>query len=55
MEYILRMEEDTSAYNCESNCIFEKVEDPGPLFCFAVGDLEVVCDDPPTSGGPGGE
>ena len=56
VEYILRMEEDTSNYNCVSNCIFGKVEEPGPLFCFAAGDLEVVCDDlAPPSGGEGGE
>merc|ERR1719508_89641 len=38
-----------------SDCIYEKTEEPGPLFCFAVGDLEVVCDDPPPSGGSGNE
>ena len=56
VEYILRREEDTSTYNSVSNCIFEKVEEPGPLFCFAAGDLEVVCDDPaPPSVGEVGE
>jgi hypothetical protein len=49
VEYVLRKEEDTSAFNCVSNCVFEKVEDPGRMFCFAAGDLEVTtsCDDPP--------
>jgi len=49
VEYILKKEEDTSTYNCVSNCVFEKVEDPGRMFCFAAGDLEVTtsCDDPP--------
>ena len=33
------------------------MEEPGPLFCFATGDFEVICDDaPPNSGsGEGGE
>merc|ERR1712060_832773 len=44
VEYILRTEEDTSGYGCVNNCIFEKKEEPGPLFCFAAGDLEVICD-----------
>merc|ERR1712106_1010834 len=59
VEYILRREEDTTIYNCLDNCIFEKADSPGPLFCFAAGDLEVVCDDaeggsgsgPPSEGG----
>merc|ERR1712106_138607 len=59
VEYILRREEDTTIYDCLDNCIFEKTDSPGPLFCFAAGDLEVVCDDaeggsgsgPPTEGG----
>merc|ERR1719186_1533561 len=54
VDYILKKEADTSSYNCMSDCIYEKTEEPGPLFCFAVGDLEVVCDDPPPSGGSGG-
>ena len=29
VEYILRKEEDTSANDYLSNCIYEKVEDPG--------------------------
>merc|ERR1712060_893353 len=44
VEYILRTEEDTSGYGCVNNCIFEKKEEPGPLFCFAAGDLEVIFD-----------
>merc|ERR1719260_351380 len=44
VEYILRTEEDTAAYGCVNNCIFEKKDEPGPLFCFAAGDLEVICD-----------
>jgi len=55
VDYILKKEADTSSYNCMSDCIYEKTEEPGPLFCFAVGDLEVVCDDPPPSGGSGNE
>merc|ERR1719376_580693 len=44
VEHILRTQEDTAAYGCVNNCIFEKKEEPGPLFCFAAGDLEVICD-----------
>merc|ERR1711892_472582 len=59
VEYILRREEDTTIYDCLDKCIFEKKDSPGPLFCFAAGDLEVVCDDaeggsgsgPPSEGG----
>merc|ERR1712106_722504 len=53
VEYILRKEEDTSNYNCVDNCIFEKMEEPGPLFCFATGDFEVICDDAPPNPGSG--
>merc|ERR1719370_1413296 len=45
VEYILRTEMDTGSYGCVNNCVFEKKEDPGPLFCFTVGDLEVICDE----------
>merc|ERR1712168_1282436 len=57
VEYILRTEEDTAAYGCVNNCIFEKKEEPGPLFCFAAGDLEVICDGEfgEGSGGANGE
>merc|ERR1711936_848397 len=61
VDYILRKEGDTTKYDCVSSCIYEKTEEPGPLFCFAAGDLEVVCEDPPGedeggsgSGGPDG-
>merc|ERR1711892_1108773 len=63
VEYIPRREEDTTIYDCLDNCIFEKLDSPGPLFCFAAGDLEVVCDDaeggsgsgpPPEGGNEGG-
>jgi len=39
-------EADTSGYNCLANCVYEKndqVPTDGQLFCFAAGDLEVVC------------
>merc|ERR1719228_174022 len=53
VEYTLNREEDTTQYDCVDNCIFEKIGEPGRLFCFAVGDLEVVCGDAPPSGGEG--
>ena len=49
-------EADTSGYDCLSNCVYQREGEAGPVFCFAAGDLEVVCGD----GGeftdmPGGE
>ena len=37
--------EDTSAYNCLSPCIYMLEDDNSrsEKFCFAAGDLEVVC------------
>merc|ERR1711970_424124 len=52
VDYILKKEGDTTKYDCVSTCIYERKEEPGPLFCFAAGDLEVVCEDP--DGGSGG-
>ena len=43
VEYLLKMEGDTSAYNCLSNCIFEKSTEPGSVYCFTWGNLEVEC------------
>merc|ERR1711970_1135967 len=56
VDYVLRKEGDTTKYDCVSSCIYEKTQEPGPLFCFAAGDLEVVCEDPPgeEGGGSGG-
>jgi len=34
---------DTKAYNCLSDCIYVKDEEPSVKFCFASGDLEVEC------------
>merc|ERR1711872_1145410 len=51
--------EDTSQYNCLQHCVYQEVSTAGPsdaLFCFAAGDLEVVCADEPngeTGGGSG--
>ena len=42
-EYELKMEGDTSAYNCPSDCIYEKLGEPGSSYCFTWGNLEVVC------------
>ena len=38
-------EEDTSGYNCMTNCVYEKKDSPGSRFCFASGDLPVDCGD----------
>jgi len=46
VSYILVKEADTRGYNCLANCVYEKydqVQTDGQLFCFAAGDLEVVC------------
>merc|ERR1712013_539447 len=45
VEYSLVEEEDTSGYNCMTNCVFEKKDSPGSRFCFASGDLPVDCGD----------
>jgi len=34
---------DTKAYNCLSDCIYVKDEEPSVKFCFASGNLEVEC------------
>merc|ERR1712142_381141 len=47
--------EDTSQYDCLQHCVYETLSSAG-LFCFAAGDLEVVCADEPmgeTGGGSG--
>ena len=43
VKYIFRKDGDTSNYDCVDNCIYEKMEEPGTLFCMAAGDLEVIC------------
>jgi len=51
--------EDTSQYDCLQHCVYQEISTAGPsdaLFCFAAGDLEVVCADEPngeTGGGSG--
>jgi len=42
----------TGAYGCLADCIYERVDTPGSMFCFAAGDLEVVCEDAPYTGDP---
>merc|ERR1711892_145123 len=34
---------DTKSYNCLSDCIYVKDEEPSVRFCFASGNLEVEC------------
>merc|ERR1719293_263930 len=36
-------DEDTSKFGCKENCAYEKVNSPGPKFCFKKGNLEVEC------------
>merc|ERR1711872_768587 len=36
---------DTQMYNCLSDCIYMKEGMEGPKFCFAMGDLQVECND----------
>merc|ERR1711892_399261 len=47
--YVLAGVVDTSGYNCLTNCVYKieaDINDPvEKLFCFAAGDLEVVCGD----------
>jgi len=43
--YNLVGEQDTSNYNCKSNCIFEKEGKPGSRYCFASGTQPVNCGD----------
>merc|ERR1719431_1256186 len=52
VEYTLVDETDTVSFGCKSNCVFERVGNPGSRFCFKEGDLEVVCED--TEDGAGG-
>merc|ERR1712025_428211 len=44
--------EDTSQYNCLQHCVYEEISSAGQ-FCFAAGDLEVVCADESMGGGSG--
>ena len=38
--------EDTSVYNCLTDCVYQADGDPDQkLFCFAAGNLEVVCEE----------
>eukprot|EP00090_Calanus_glacialis_P041209 TRINITY_DN7246_c0_g1_i3.p1 TRINITY_DN7246_c0_g1~~TRINITY_DN7246_c0_g1_i3.p1 ORF type:complete len:356 (+),score=76.87 TRINITY_DN7246_c0_g1_i3:30-1070(+) len=44
--YYLAGMEDTSMYNCLAPCVYKlEGDDEGKMFCFAAGDLEVVCGD----------
>ena len=36
-------DEDTSKFGCVENCAYEKVDSPGPKFCFKNGNLKVKC------------
>merc|ERR1719318_163162 len=41
--YNLVKEQDTSAYDCLANCVYEKDGGDGKRFCFAAGYEESVC------------
>merc|ERR1712179_553026 len=36
---------DTKMYNCLSDCIYMREGQEGQKFCFAMGDLQVECND----------
>ena len=41
---------DTKAYNCMSDCVYQKEGEAGAKYCFAVGDMKVECKDKEMSG-----
>merc|ERR1712013_499200 len=43
--YSLIGQMDTKMYNCLSDCIYMKEGQEGGKFCFAMGDLQVECND----------
>jgi len=43
--YSLVGQMDTKMYNCLSDCIYMKEGQEGSKFCFAMGDLQVECND----------
>jgi len=45
IDYILKMEADTSAYNCLSACVYERKGSPNSRFCFAAGNKKPICMD----------
>ena len=55
MEYTLVAETETVRFGCKSNCVFERVGNPGSRFCFKEGDLKVVCEDTENGAGAGGK
>eukprot|EP00091_Calanus_sinicus_P017351 TRINITY_DN37481_c0_g1_i1.p1 TRINITY_DN37481_c0_g1~~TRINITY_DN37481_c0_g1_i1.p1 ORF type:complete len:123 (-),score=29.97 TRINITY_DN37481_c0_g1_i1:140-484(-) len=34
---------DTTKHGCKDNCVYEKKDNLGSKYCFAVGELEVHC------------
>jgi hypothetical protein len=45
ISYTLTGQMDTQAYNCDSDCVYQKDGEPGMQYCFATGDMEVECKD----------
>merc|ERR1719340_364969 len=43
--YSLIGQMDTKMYNCLSDCIYMREGQEGSKFCFAMGDLQVECND----------
>ena len=62
ISYTLTGQMDTKAYNCMSDCVYQKEGEAGAKYCFAVGGMKVECkdkeetphgwtDNPPAGGG----
>ena len=43
--YTLSGQMDTKMYNCLNDCVYQKEGQTGAKFCFAMGELEVECND----------
>ena len=43
VSYKLLSESDTSAYGCQSSCIYESADEPGKKYCFKSGNLTSTC------------
>merc|ERR1719391_1380522 len=41
--YRLVKQEDTSAFDCVSECVYEREDKPGKMICFKQGDLPASC------------
>ena len=41
--YTLAGKMDTSVYNCKSDCVYNREDEPGINYCMGQGDMEVKC------------